>query len=230
MENRRVLKKGQVDENDRQLRIIYVRLPDVRKWDRNPKIHDIDNLIKSMREHGFRDAPIWDETLGAIVGGNGRTEALQTMIDRGLDPPVGILIDRDTDDWCMPVQVGIDAESSIKAEAFAVDHNNLTLMGGELTVYDIARLWRDNEYLDILKGLAEQGTRPTSVDEDDLELLMTTGWEFDPLPDIDGGDEIAGRDFMTIKVEVSNLDDYEDAIVKIRQLVDDNPNWGADVK
>ena len=62
-----------------RLSIIYVRLSQARKWEKNPKRHDFDKLIASLRRYGFRDAPIYDETLGALVGGNGRLEALERM-------------------------------------------------------------------------------------------------------------------------------------------------------
>ena len=54
------------------LHIRYVGVDTARKWERNPKQHDLDGIVLSILKHGFRDAPIYDETLNAISAGNGR--------------------------------------------------------------------------------------------------------------------------------------------------------------
>ena len=62
-------------------------------------------------------------------------------IDReGRQPPKGIAVTPD-DRWAVPVVFGNDLESRAIAEAFAVDHNNLTMVGCEFSVGDIAKLW-----------------------------------------------------------------------------------------
>src|SRR3990172_1725262 len=66
-----------------RLSIIYVRLSQARKWAKNSKRPDFDKLIASLRRYGFRDVLICAETLGALVGGNGRLEALERMQAQG---------------------------------------------------------------------------------------------------------------------------------------------------
>ena len=83
-----------VDDGSEKLESKYVRVRDAVRWESNPKRHDEPGLIDSINKYGFRDAPIWDATLGAIAGGNGRTHALLTMFDRGEDVPRGILLDK----------------------------------------------------------------------------------------------------------------------------------------
>ncbi len=64
---------------DDRLDLRYVPLAELRKWDRNPKPHDIGLLIQSFRRYGFLDPMKVDAQLnggaGGIVEGNGRLEA-----------------------------------------------------------------------------------------------------------------------------------------------------------
>jgi hypothetical protein len=53
------------------LEIRYVPIAEAVPWDRNPKRDDIGSLVQSIQRYGFRDAPIFDSTLGAIAAGNG---------------------------------------------------------------------------------------------------------------------------------------------------------------
>jgi len=56
-----------------ELRIEYLPLSKIRRFDKNPKKHDVGALVTSIRRYGFRDAPIFDATLGALVAGHGRS-------------------------------------------------------------------------------------------------------------------------------------------------------------
>ena len=158
-----------------RLRIIYVRLSQVMKWEKNPKRHDLEGIRDSIVEHGFRDAPIYDATLAGIAGGNGRIEALIEMEriekDNNSDSiPPGILEHADDQEWLVPIQVGIDADSVEAAESFAVDHNNLTLGGSGLSALEISFLW-DDSYPDLIRELQEKRRMPISISDDDLEAI-----------------------------------------------------------
>lgn len=167
-----MIKSTEVIEGER-LEILYVRLSDAVKWERNPKIHDIPGIIESIMTHGFRDAPIWDSTLGGLVGGNGRLQALEEMeaaTDLNHSPPRGILMAEDDGEWCVPVQFGIDAESKTAAEAFALDHNNLTLGGNDLGAYEKSLIW-DDTYLEIIDDVRGENGHIVSIHDDDLEAI-----------------------------------------------------------
>lgn len=151
------------------LRIEYVPLDDILLWDRNPKMHDIGALLESIWRYGFVDEPKYDAALGAIVFGNGRLMALAQGRAAGREPPRGIKLDPGGA-WLVPIKFGVDQSSSAEAEALGVDHNNLTMAGGDFTAIDMARAW-NGQYLDLLRALADQEVRPVTVSDEALAAL-----------------------------------------------------------
>lgn len=148
----------------------YVDLDQVLLWERNPKLHDIPSLIAAFEKHGFKDPPRFEPELnggkGGLGHGGGRAEAVRLMRDNDMDPPRGIGLDGDGN-WFIPMIFGVDAESEKAAEAYAVDHNNLTLAGGSFDEYDYARLWSE-DYLLVLQDL---GDLPVTVGSDFLDVV-----------------------------------------------------------
>ncbi len=161
------------------IEIKYMSTREIRRWDKNPKKHDLEALIRSIKKYGYRDAVIFDSTLNAVVAGNGRAEALERMRTRGEAVPRGIRAEGN--DWLMPVQVGIDAASVAEAIAFAVDHNNLTILGGDFTNIDMAELWDPKAYIELLEQ--NQGVLPVSVTSADLPQLRA---HYEPPPKENG--------------------------------------------
>ncbi|NJL27147.1 MAG: hypothetical protein HC897_04295 [Thermoanaerobaculia bacterium] len=161
-----------------KLELFYTPLSEARKWDDNPKKHDIPALIKSIETHGFGDPPKFDATLGALVYGNGRTEALERMRTEGKAPPRGIAALEDGQ-WAVPVIFGVDAESRAAAVAFAIDHNNLTLLGGDLGFTDLLAIWDEQGLQKVLSDVPDAGALLASLDPGDLTSLLT-GPDFEP--------------------------------------------------
>ena len=159
----------EVLEGGEALRVVYVRVGEVVKWGRNAKVHDMEGLKASIRKYGMRDAPVWDGTLEATAAGNGRAQALLEMEAADEEIPRGVLVARDDGGWCMPLQVGVDAGSVAEAEAFAIDHNNLTL-GGAFGAGEVSLMW-DEEYLGLVEELQRGGTALITLDDTDLELI-----------------------------------------------------------
>lgn len=162
-----------------QLELRYVPLPQAQRWDDNPKRHDLDRLIDSIETHGFGDPPKFDTTLDGLVYGNGRTEALERMQRAGKEPPRGILA-LDDGDWAVPVIFGVDAESKAAAVAFAIDHNNLTLLGGDLGFADLLQIWDETGLQAALEGSPGAGELLASLDPQDVDALLT-GPDFEPV-------------------------------------------------
>ena len=92
------------------------------------------------------------------------------MKAQGREPPRGIAVD-DEGEWHVPIQFGVNARSRAAAEAYAIDANNLTMTGGDFTVWDVGRMW-DEGYTGMLEGLAGADELPVSVDGDDLDALL----------------------------------------------------------
>ncbi len=160
---------------DDLLRIEYVPLDEVQRWPRNPKKHDMGALVAAIERYGFVDPPKWDATLGALVYGNGRDEALEWMKMQGRAAPRGVRVD-EHGRWLIPVKFGVDAVSSTEAEALAIDHNNLTMSGGDFTAFDMARMW-DASYTDVLAGLQIDDALPLTLDDDALAALLAGAGE-----------------------------------------------------
>jgi hypothetical protein len=165
--------------SNERLELRYIPLAQARIWDQNPKRHSFDALIRSIETHGFGDPPKYDATLGALVYGNGRTEALERMRKAGKKPPRGIGVLEDGT-WCMPIIFGLDAASRAAAIAFAVDHNNLTLLGGSLKLEDLLGIWDEEGLQRLLEETPDAGALLASMNGDDLDSLLG-GPSFDPV-------------------------------------------------
>ncbi|NJL26888.1 MAG: hypothetical protein HC897_02895 [Thermoanaerobaculia bacterium] len=164
--------------SNERLDLRYIPLSQARRWDANPKRHDIPALMKSIETHGFGDPPKYDATLEALVYGNGRTEALERMQAEGKAPPRGIAVLEDGA-WAVPVIFGVDAESRAAAVAFAVDHNNLTLLGGGLGLTDLLAIWDEQALQKVLSDVPDAGALLASLNSQDLDALLN-GPTFEP--------------------------------------------------
>ena len=164
---------------EEKLELRYIPISQAHRWDQNPKRHDIDALVQSIERHGFGDPPKYDAHLDGLVYGNGRTEALEQMRHDGHEPPRGIAV-LDDGEWAVPVVFGVDAESHAAAVAFAIDHNNLTLLGGDLGFADLLRLWDEPALQAVLTETPDAGDLLASLDADDVAALLT-GPDFEPV-------------------------------------------------
>lgn len=162
-----------------KLELRYIPLSQARRWDENPKKHDFEGLCRSIETHGFGDPPKYDATLDGLVYGNGRTEALERMRARGDDPPRGILQGEDGE-WAVPVIFGVDSESRAAAVAFAIDHNHLTLLGGDLDVTDMLSIWDEEGLQAVLANTPDATELLATLDAGDVSALLE-GPEFEPV-------------------------------------------------
>lgn len=175
-----------------KLTLRYVPLSTVHKWDRNPKPHDIGKLLQSFERYGFKDPMKFEPTLndgaGGIVEGNGRAEVLELMQTEGRDPPVGV--GANGKQWFVPVLFGVDAKSRAEAEAYAIDHNALTLLGGDFGPEWPTRLYEEDGLKDVLLDLGKLDELPLAIDGDDLDALFRTQPPPDPGAQTDKAEEL----------------------------------------
>lgn len=151
------------------LAIEYKRLDQCHLFTGNSKQHDIGLIARLANKHGFRVPPIWDNTVQAIVAGNGRIETLTRLMNAGESPPKGIEVDPVDGMWLVPVVVGLDSNSQEEATAFLIDENNSVIMGGEFTALDATRVWDMDGYLSLLTGALNF---VETVDTEDFRLIQ----------------------------------------------------------
>lgn len=108
----------------------YTALSDLRRWDRNPKLHDIEALAASIRRHGFVEPVVRDERTGKLVAGHGRDETLEMMKRAGEPPPRRIKVRESDGEWLVPCLTGISFEDESTAEAYIIGSNRLVELGG----------------------------------------------------------------------------------------------------
>ncbi len=162
-----------------KLELRYIPLAQAKLWDLNPKIHDLEALVRSIELHGFGDPPKFDSSLDALVYGNGRTEALGRMKEGGSLLPRGIVKLKDGD-RALPVIFGVDAASREAAMGFAVDHNHLGLMGGDLGFAELTALWDEAGLKAVLEQIPDASTLLASLDSSQVEALLK-GPDFEPV-------------------------------------------------
>lgn len=104
----------------------------------NPKAHDLDAIITSIRRFGFADPVVVDQRTGLTVSGHGRIEALQVMRDRGDPAPDGV------EGWKVPTYTGWASADDDDARGMIVALNRLTETGG----------WDDQALAGLLDQLA----------------------------------------------------------------------------
>lgn len=167
-----------------KLTLRYVPLSRAKRWDRNPKLHSLDDIEESIRRRGFRDPPAFDATLGALVEGNGRAEVLERMHAAGKEPPRGIAVDQRNGAWRVPVLFGIDAESVEAAEAYAVDHNSLAL-GPGFDEQAASALFDEGSLASLLGTWPENGSAPLVLD---VGGLFSDVEPLSEMPDLPTGD------------------------------------------
>lgn len=174
------------------LSLKYIPISQAELFDNNAKLHSLDQIIQSITRYGFKSACKWEGKLndgrGGIVAGNGRVEALRVMEERGDDLPIGIAQD-ETGEWCVPVLFGVEAESEAIAQAYALDDNNLTLLGGDLALTDLKKLYNQELLMSELEELAQSGNLPVTFDndfvEDSLQFLSGNDSSYDNEEDSD---------------------------------------------
>lgn len=157
------------------LELRYIPLREACRWEMNPKLHDLPAIMRAIRRYGFQDPPKYDPNLneggGGLAHGNGRTEALEMMQAAGETPPNGIGID-EASIWYIPVLFGNDFPSQVIASAYAIDHNNLTVIGGDLSALSATRMWDPHAYALLLEKLEGVGQRPLTLTADETTILQ----------------------------------------------------------
>ena len=179
---------GAVMDDSGEIAVEYMPLEEVRGWKRNPKEHDVPEIMRSMGRWGFTSPVMLDANTGRLVAGHGRLEALLRLLDDGEDRPLRIKEDPDGG-WLVPVLRGIGFTTEDEAEAYLIADNRLTTIGG----------WSDGELSKMLADLDGQGVDLTSglgFDEAGLREVIAAGVDLGDFikPDVTEPDGVRSKD------------------------------------
>jgi len=143
-------------------------------YEKNPKKHDMGALIQSLKRYGYQEHVKADKNIG-IAAGNGRIEALYEMERDGkYELPRGLARHKETGKWVMPIITGVDAINEAEAQAYLLDSNSIGLLGGDMSMYDIAKIYDEEAYADILRNLQNVDMPPVSMEYDDIAAFLNS--------------------------------------------------------
>lgn len=145
----------------RTLSIEYVPLTELEQWPRNPKLHDLEGIQRSMRRWGFTLPVIVDEGTGRLVAGHGRQEALSLMKAAGEQAPKNVPT-TPKGEWLVPVVTGNHFDSEEEAEKYLIADNRFVELGG----------WDPEMLTEMLRDF--DGPELSAVGFDEAELARIT--------------------------------------------------------
>lgn len=119
--------------------VIFLSTDEIVTADVNPKRHDIDTLISSIKRFGFGEPLLIDSRTKKLVAGHGRLEAIKQLKADGAAEPQGL------QDWKVPVVAGWASKNDEEASAYLLASNKLVELGG----------WDDDELKDLLATISD---------------------------------------------------------------------------
>lgn len=161
------------------LPVQWVRVRELVAADINPKRHDIDEMAKSIRRHGYVDHGVLDRRTGRLLGGHGRHDALDTMQTAGENPADWPCADPhvhvdDKGDWWVPSSYTTTSDDG-EARHLLLALNTLGERAG----------WDPDGLANLLDQVRlESDLGGTGYDADDV-IAMLAGHEDPPLPPTD---------------------------------------------
>jgi hypothetical protein len=138
----------------------YLRLDKIKHLPDNAKNHDLGAIILSIKQYGFVDPLAINTTTGNDIDGNGRLDALRSMMLAGMQPPQDVKMDSDGM-WLVPVHY-ISRPAEIE-RALAIALNRTNELGG----------WNAEVLTRVLSDIAADGELTgTGYDAEDVDNLI----------------------------------------------------------
>ena len=158
-------KKTPAKTRSEEIRIEYMALSALTKWDRNPKLHNEDAINASVSRFGFISPILINEKTGILVAGHGRVEELERRKAAGEPPPSRISVRKG--EWYVPVIRGVSFATDEEAAAYAIADNRLVELGG----------WDSEGLASVLDEVKETdfGLDGLGFDDDDLREFHAKG-------------------------------------------------------
>ena len=192
--------------------------------ERNPKRHDLDGLVDSLRRFGFHGAVITAGDTPVLVAGHGRAEALRRLhAEDPTAPPTGITL-ADSGDWLVPALTG-RFRTEAEAAAYLIADNRTVEVAG----------WNEHRLGDILADLVDtaDGTDGIGITSGDLDRYLALDQAnkhrpdpetpSDDAPDTPDGSTPEDRNAPTETPpdEAAKVDAYEAALAAQENEADD---------
>lgn len=64
---------------NKRIKIEYIKINTITPWDKNPKLHDMDSIIKSMDTFSITQPILIQKSSDRVIAGHGRLEAMKTL-------------------------------------------------------------------------------------------------------------------------------------------------------
>lgn len=184
-----------------EIGISYMSLANLKKWERNPKSHDLNVIENSIRRWGFVSPILLDERDKGMVAGHGRVTVLEKMKADNESPPGRIKIK--DGDWYVPVVRGIEFMNKAEAEAYGLADNRSVELGG----------WDEEALAAVLSDGFEYDKEMVfelGWDEASLQrMLANVALSSDLAPTILPDPDVVGDDTRTGRFIVVYLDENE---------------------
>jgi hypothetical protein len=133
-------------KSERNHKIEYKNVDEIKSAELNPKRHDYDALERSVKRFGFVTPAVENTATGRLVAGHGRIEAVRRIKQKNGPVPKGVRVNGKSQ-WLVPVVCGTSFTDD-EAAAYVAADNRLSEIGG----------WDHVELDTLLKSLASQGT------------------------------------------------------------------------
>lgn len=198
----------------KEIWVEYVPLSDFKKYPKNPKLHDLDTLGKSIERFGFNDPVAIDENTGYLVEGHGRIERLEADKKNGKPPPERIHIRKDGE-WLVPVLRGIAFTNETELQAYLLAANRLVEVGG----------WDDSRLATIMKELkTSNATAGIGWSDRQIQSIINN---IDPSdlpegePDMPDSRGVKSSTAYKQIVLYYAPDEYEEILEKLQEIMDE---------
>src|ERR1700744_4324936 len=139
---------------------------------RNPKDHNLDELINSFYSFGFIAPPTIDEATETMVAGHGRCQALEKLRLEKRPPPDRIEVHDDV--WYVPVIRGVSFKNERERDRWLIADNKLPESGG----------WDEQLLFEMLSEFSDDELDGLGFTDDELEELLAPN-EDSPGKDVD---------------------------------------------
>ena len=185
----------------------YIPIEQLNPWNKNPRLHNLNSLVESIKEFGFRDPISINENNNEIEEGHGRLKALKQLKEAGSEPPAFIIQENET--WLVPVQRFNDTE--LNQKRYSLAHNRVQELGG----YDEPLLLET--LVDLKEDLFATGFSQDDIEQSSCSNDNSIEQHWQRMPEFENNDNTA---FKKLYIHFETEED----LIKFMNLIGQNIN------